>query len=440
MRFTTRPTLRGMHGMVSSTHWLASQSGMAELEAGGNAFDAAVASAFVLHVVEPHMNGPGGEVPAVFARGDDSRPVVLCGQGVAPAGATIEHYRGLGFDLVPGAGPLAATVPGAVDAWLLLLRDHGTRSLRDVLGYAHQYARHGHPLAPAVVDVIRRVAGLFTEHWSTSASLWLPGGTVPEPYAVFRNQAYAQTLERLVTTAESAGGDREAQIDVARETWRTGFVATAVAEFQRTPYRDSSGVDHAGLLTEEDLAGWRACYEQPAMLRFRGYDVAKTGPWGQGPVLLQALAILSGYDDDQLDPGTADGAHLVAEALKLAFADREAWYGDGLDTPLSTLLSPGYAETRRALIGEAASTVLRPGVPDGRQPRLPRYVADADDADAAAPDTTAAGSLGEPTLGRYAEPRGDTCHLDVVDRWGNIISATPSGGWLQSSPTIPELG
>jgi len=430
MRFTTRPTLRGTFGMVSSTHWLASQAGMAELEAGGNAFDAAVAAAFVLHLVEPHMNGPGGEVPAIFARADDPRPVVLCGQGVAPAGATIDHYRDLGMDLVPGAGPLAATIPGAVDAWLLLLRDHGTRRLRDVLSYAIGYARDGHPLAPAVVDVIARVSDLHKTHWPTSAALWQPDGRVPEPHTLIRNPGYAATLERLAASAE-ASGTREAGIDAARQEWRTGFVARAIAEFQRIPYRDSSGRDHPGLLTVDDMAGWQASYESPALGSFRGHTIAKTGPWGQGPVLLQALAILDGYDDARLDQDTADGTHLAVEALKLAFADREAWYGDGLDVPLKTLLSSEYAERRRDLIEERASAGLRPGSPDGQTPRLPAYVKGTPDGDAAA-------ALGEPTMAR--PPGGDTCHIDVVDRHGNIISATPSGGWLQSSPTIPELG
>jgi gamma-glutamyltranspeptidase/glutathione hydrolase len=448
MRFTTRPTLRGTFGMVSSTHWLASQTGMAELEAGGNAFDAVVAAAFVLHVVEPHMNGPGGEVPAVFARADDPRPVVLCGQGVAPADATIDHYRDLGLDLVPGAGPLAATVPGAVDAWLLLLRDHGTRRLGDVLSYAIGYARDGHPLAPAVVDVIARVSDLFTAHWPTSAALWLPGGRVPQPYTLVRNPGYAATLERLAT-AEATAGNREAGIDAARREWRTGFVARAVAEFQRIPYRDSSGRDHPGLVTADDMAGWQASYEPPALGGFRGHTVAKTGPWGQGPVLLQALAILDGYDDARLDPDTADGTHLAVEALKLAFADREAWYGDGPDVvPLEALLSREYAERRRDLIEERASATLRPGSPGDRIPRLPAHVVRAAtgtgeaarQAGTATPDGDAAGALGEPTMARHRPPDGDTCHVDVVDRHGNIISATPSGGWLQSSPAIPELG
>ncbi|HEX6075721.1 MAG TPA: gamma-glutamyltransferase [Micromonosporaceae bacterium] len=436
MRFTTRPTLRGTFGMVSSTHWLASQAGMAELEAGGNAFDAVVAAAFVLHVVEPQMNGPGGEVPAIFARADDPTPVVLCGQGVAPAAATIEHYRGLGLDLVPGAGPLAATVPGAVDAWLLLLRDHGSRSLSDVLSYAIGYARDGHPMAPGVVEVIDRVSGLFTGHWPGSAALWLPGGTVPRPYALFRNPAYAGTLERLVAAAEAAAGTRETRIDAARQAWRTGFVARAITEFQRIPHRDSSGRDHPGLVTPDDMAGWQAGYEQPALGSFRGYTVAKTGPWGQGPVLLQALAILDGYDDAALDPDTAEGVHLVVEALKLAFADREAWYGDSAGVPLPALLSREYAARRRELIGERASASLRPGSPDGRTPKLPEYLTGT----GTVLPTDAAAALGEPTLARHRPPHGDTCHVDVVDRWGNIISATPSGGWLQSSPTIPELG
>src|SRR5205823_21744 len=155
--FTTRPELAGTFGMVASTHWLASAAGMAVLEHGGNAFDAAVAAGFVLQVVEPHLNGPGGEVPAVFATAADPRPRVLCGQGVAPAGATIEHYRAEGLDLIPGTGLLAATVPGAWDGWLTLLRDHGTKSLREVLRYAIGYARNGYPVVNRITDTIGAV-------------------------------------------------------------------------------------------------------------------------------------------------------------------------------------------------------------------------------------------------------------------------------------------
>lgn len=439
--FTTRPTLRGTFGMVSSTHWLASSSAMAVLEGGGNAFDAATAAGFVLHVVEPHLNGPGGEVPAIFARGDDPRPVVLAGQGPAPAGATMAHFESLGLDLVPGAGLLAAAVPAAVDSWLMLLRDHGTWELRDVLRFAIGYARHGHPLVPRAVATIAQVRQLFDDHWPTSAQLWLPGGELPEAGTLFVNRAYAETLERLVTESESTGDSREARIDRARQAWREGFVARAIEAFVQRPQRDSSGRDHAGVLTAADLATFDPGYEDPVTIDFRGTTVAKTRPWGQGPVLLQTLRLLDGYDDALLDPGTAYGVHVIAEAMKLAFADREAWYGDAADVPIGTLLSAEYAARRRALIGDTASREVRPGDPDGRIPRLAAAVAAALTTDR--PDgeaIEAPGLTGEPTVSRLGEQRGDTCHVDVVDRWGNIISATPSGGWLQSSPTIPELG
>lgn len=422
MAFTTRPTLRGTFGMVSSTHWLASQSAMRMLELGGNAFDGAVAAGFVLHVVEPHLNGPGGEVPAIVATSKDPRPRVLCGQGPAPAAATIAHFRDLGLDLIPGAGPLAAAVPGAVDAWLLLLRDHGTMSLREVLEPAIGYAREGHPLVTGAVETIARVRDLFTNHWPTSAELWLP---VPRPHELFRNLAYAETLERLVRAGETAGPGREAQVDRARAEWREGFVAEAVDAFAQLPHRDSSGAAHPGLVTGADLAAFSATWEDPAVLDWNGYTVAKTGPWGQGPALLQALSMLP----PDVDLTSADGIHTMVETLKLVYADREAWYGS--DTPLQTLLSQDYASERMKLLEATASTVLRPGSPDGRTPVLPSV---------AHGNVVLDASTGEPTVAVDGTTRGDTCHVDVVDRWGNLISATPSGGWLQSSPVIPELG
>ncbi|MEV5961316.1 gamma-glutamyltransferase [Kribbella sp. NPDC051952] len=427
MTFTTRPTLRGTFGMVSSTHWLASQSAMRILELDGNAFDAAAAAGFVLHVVEPHLNGPGGEVPGIIATADDPTPRVLSGQGVAPAGATIEHYRSLGLTLVPGSGPLAATVPGAVDAWLLLLRDHGTLPLRVVLEPAIEYARNGHPLVPRVSDTVGTVQQLFEEHWPTSAALWLKDGRPPT--GRFRNEAYAATLEKLVVEAEAAGADREAQIEQARKSWREGFVAEAVDKFSRLPHRDSSGSDHAGLITGQDMASFSASWEDPATFDWNGYTVAKTGPWGQGPGLLQSLAVLAELGDVDLD--SAEGVHTTVEVMKLSYADREAWYGDGADVPLKTLLSPAYAAERAKLVGSEASLELRPGRPDGRKPVLPSIAVGNEPGDA---------TTGEPTVSSAGETRGDTCHVDVIDRWGNIISATPSGGWLQSSPTIPELG
>lgn len=436
MTFTTRPTLEGTFGMVSSTHWIASQSAMRTLEMGGNAFDAAVTAGFVLHVVEPHLNGPGGEVPAIIATAEDPAPRVLCGQGPAPSGATIEHYRSEGLDLIPGSGPLAAAVPGAVDAWLLLLRDKGTRTLDDVLEPAIGYARHGHPLIGRVSSTIETVRELFESDWPTSADLWLRNGRAPEAGSMFANPAYADTLQRLVDEGRTAGGDREAQIDAARRAWSQGFVAEAVDAFSRKAFRDSSGQAHSGLVTGADMAAFAATWEDPTTIEWQGHTVAKTGPWGQGPALLQTLRLLDALGDPAaLDPSSSNGIHAIAEALKLAFADREAWYGDG-DVPLETLLSTEYAVQRAALVGERASTSLRPGSPDGREPAVAAYVQSGADRSAQAGDAT----TGEPTVAPTGVTRGDTCHVDVVDRWGNMVSATPSGGWLQSSPAIPDLG
>ncbi|MFE8948734.1 gamma-glutamyltransferase family protein [Streptomyces sp. NPDC007856] len=440
--FTTRPTLQGTFGMVSSTHWLASQSAMAVLEDGGNAFDAAVAGAFVLHVVEPHLNGPAGEVPVLLApAGGEVR--VLCGQGVAPAGATVAHYRGLGLDLVPGTGPLAAAVPGAFDTWLLLLRDHGTRSLEDVLKYAIGYAEHGHAPVEKLGATVEAVRELFATEWPSSAEVYLPGGRAPRPGELFRNPALAATWKRLL--AETAGsGDREARIDAAREVWRCGFVAEALVRQSRRPTMDTSGARHIGTLTEADLAGWSATYETPVTYDWNGWTVCKAGPWSQGPALLQQLALLP---PELPAYGSAEYVHLLIEGCKLAMADREAWYGDAAEVPVAELLSDGYNAGRRALVGAKASFELRPGSPGGRTPRLPAQAyARVETGEVRGFDPMGAGEPtvaefpGDPQVAADGTTRGDTCHLDVVDRWGNMIAATPSGGWLQSNPVVPELG
>ena len=421
--------------MVASTHWIATAAAQAVLERGGNAFDAATAGAFVLHVVEPHLNGPGGDLVGIFATAaDPSQPLVLMGQGPAPHNATIEHYRAEGLDLVPGAGALAAAIPGAVDAWLLLLRDHGSWELGEVLAFARDYARHGHPLLGRVSTTIAAVSELFETYWPTSAALWMPQGRVPRAGELLVNPAYADTLDRLADAGRHADS-REGRIDAARAEWSTGFVAEAAARFVREKHRHSSGTDHAGVIDEQDFAVFRASYEPAVTLDFRGITVAKSAAWGQGPALLQSLAILDGFDDERLDPSTALGAHTILETQKLSLADREAYYGD-VEVPLQHLLSAGYAEQRRTLITDRASSELRPGsVPGVRAYHPPlRVPSDRNEA-----NDEFVGS-GEPTVSPAGVTAGDTCHIDVVDAWGNMISVTPSGGWLQSSPTIPELG
>ncbi|MEV4574622.1 gamma-glutamyltransferase family protein [Nonomuraea jabiensis] len=439
--FTTRPELTGDFGMVASTHWLASATGMGVLERGGNAFDAAVAAGFVLQVAEPHLNGPGGEVPILLWSEDEQKVSVVCGQGVAPAAATIERYTGLGLDIVPGTGLLAATVPGAFGGWMLMLERWGTWSLADVLAPAIHYAEHGVPVLERIAATIELVEGLFTDDWPTSAATWLPGGRAPAAGSKLANPVLAETYRRVVAEAEAASSTREGQLAAARRAWYEGFVAEAIAEFcAKTAWRDSSGEVHGGLLTGDDLARWSASVEEPLTFDYRGHTVCKTRPWGQGPVFLQQLALLQGFDLDGMEFLGADYVHTVTEVAKLAFADREAWYGD-TDVPVSDLLSESYNAERRRLVGARASFELRPGAPGGRAPRLPDYPAPGTASDA--PGISGARSpqgVGEPTVARDGTVKGDTCHLDVVDRWGNMVSATPSGGWLQSSPTVPELG
>jgi gamma-glutamyltranspeptidase/glutathione hydrolase len=424
--------------MVSSTHWLASQSAQRMLELGGNAFDAAVAGGFVLHVVEPHLNGPGGDMPAIVATAADPAPRVLCGQGPAPAGATPQAFAAMGLDHVPGSGPVAAAVPGAVDAWLLLMRDHGTLPLATVLEPAIGYARSGHPLLARVAATIDRVRDLFQESWTTSADLWLHDGAAPRAGELFCNPRYADVLERLAEAATAAGADVGAQAQAARDAWGRGFVAEAIDGFRTREWRHSSGEVLPGLLTGDDLAAYTATWEQPTLLDWQGVQVAKTGLWGQGPALLQVLSMLDTLGGDALDPASTDGIHAVAETWKLALADREAWFGDRSPVTAEDLLAREYVAARAGLVGERADATLRPGSPGGREPHLAEHVRRlvAGLPTGRSSDVT----TGEPTVSRDGSTQGDTCHIDVVDRWGNMISATPSGGWLQSSPTIPELG
>jgi len=439
-QFTTRPELAGTFGMVASTHWLASSAGMAVLEQGGNAFDAAVAAGLVLQVVEPHLNGPAGEVPVIGFDATAGQPFVLDGQGPAPAAATLAAFGALGLDLVPGTGLLAACVPAAFGTWMLLLERYGTLPLRAVMEYSIGYADHGYPMLPTASAAIAAVAGTFRDHWPGSAEIYLAGG-VPAPGSRFTNRPLAAVYKRILAEAEQAGPGRERQIEAARHAFYEGFVADAIAAYcDSAEVMDVTGRRHRSLLTADDLAAWRASVEAPVTADFRGLTVCKTGPWGQGPVFLQQLGLLDGLGIEDAEPGSATLIHTVTEAAKLAFADREAWYGDPRqsDVPLAGLLSADYAAARRKLVSGTASLDLRPGAPAGTAPRLPDFARAAFD-----PAAPGHAGLGEPTAGAVSAPElgpGDTCHLDVADRFGNLVAATPSGGWLQSSPVIPGLG
>jgi gamma-glutamyltranspeptidase / glutathione hydrolase len=431
--FTTRPEIEGTFGVVTTTHWIATAVGMGILERGGNAFDAGAATAFTLQVVEPHLNGPGGDVPVIVHDVKRGKTEVICGQGVAPAGATIAHYRSEGLDLVPGTGLLAAVVPGTFETWMMLLRDFGTMPLADVLAPAIGYAENGHPLLERAHATIGTVAAMFRDYWPTSAAVYLPHNEVPAAGSLFANEGLAATYRRIVKEAEGVGGDRVAQIERARESWSRGFVAEAIDRFCRTQaVMDTSGERHRGVLTADDMARWTPHIETPLTYNYGRTTVCKTGPWGQGPVTLQQLALLKGFNLDGLDPVGPDFIHLIVEASKLAYADRETFYGDPdfVEVPMATLLSDAYNADRRKLIGETASRELRPGSIEGfgAVVKLRRE-----------PATLAVGA-GEPTVGQMGGMKGDTVHFDIIDQAGNMVSATPSGGWLHSSPVIPELG
>jgi gamma-glutamyltranspeptidase/glutathione hydrolase len=433
--FTTRPEIAGTFGVVASTHWIASQVGMAVLERGGNAFDAAAATAFTLQVAEPHLNGPGGDVPIILHATRTRTQHVICGQGVAPQAATLTRFRELDLDLIPATGVLPAVVPGAFDAWCLLLRDWGTWELADVLGFAIAYASTGIHVVPRISATIESVREMFETEWPTSAAVFLPGGRVPPPGSLFARPALAATYERICR--EAIGDSREARIEAARSAWYGGFVAESVDKFFRsTDVLDVTGRRHRGLLAADDFAGWSATVEDPIAYDYHGHTVLKCGPWCQGPVFLQQLALLRGFDLGAMDPFGNDFVHTVVECAKLAYADREAYYGDPdfVRVPLATLLSEEYNAARRKLVGRNASLELRPGTVSGYSPFVDR------DAAGRAHLLTRTPGAGEPTVARLGVIGADTCHLDVIDRHGNMVSATPSGGWLQSSPVIPEIG
>ena len=363
---------------------------------------------------------------------------VICGQGPAPAGATLKHYKNLGLDLVPGTGLLATVIPGAFDAWMLMLRDHGTLSLAEVFEPALHYASQGIPVLERIQKTISYVQQLFREEWPSSAEVFLPGNEVPEVNQLLCNPVLAKTWSRIIRDSEAVSGSRENQIDQARKTFYQGFVAEAMERFcLNEEVLDNSGRKHKGVLNGQDLAGWEATYEAPLTYHYAGLEIGKCGPWSQGPVQLQTLALLKEMGVADWNPVSTDFVHGVTEALKLAFADREAYYGDPdfVKVPLKQLLSREYNQERSKEISDRASLELRPGKISGFEVRMPEF-----DSSGRGDERFSAMGIGEPTVSKKGETRGDTCHVDVVDRWGNMVSATPSGGWLQSSPVIPELG
>lgn len=426
VNFATRPTVRGYGGAVTAGHYLGAEAGARVLMEGGNAADAACAMGFALQVLEPHMNGPAGEVPILYYEAASDRVHVISGQGTAPAAASIARFESLGIERIPGDGLLAATVPAALDAWCLLLERFGTRSLERVLEPARSLAERGFPMYPFLQNMLGMLEPRFRVEWPSSAEIYLPVRALGERQT---NPAYARLLSELVAAERACGGSREQGIRAVRDHFYQGKAAERIEAFLRTPVRDSTGRRHSGLLCAEDLASYQGSLEEPLGVDYRGAEVFKCPPWSQGLVFLQQLRLLEGFPLADLGHNSAPALHTLLECAKLAFADREANYGDPgfAEVPVAELLSDPYTEKRRALVDpERASGELRPGL--GALPRGWPLVA-GDNLPPAEPQALAA-----------SPGKGDTTHLDAADRFGNLVACTPSGAWISSSPVIPELG
>jgi gamma-glutamyltranspeptidase/glutathione hydrolase len=439
MAFTTRPVIAGRRGMVTSGHYLATVAGFRILEQGGNAIDAAAATCFCLNLLEPQSNGIGGEVPTLVYAARERKVFAICGLGWSPRAFTLDWCREHGIDLIPGDGHLPACVPAVVDTWAAALARFGTCSFAQVLAPAIELAEEGFAVYEGMRSAIEANREKFLTRYPSTAALYCPGGLVPETGELWRNPDWAKTLRVLCRAeADAAHRGRVAGIEAARDAFYRGEIAERIVRFMREhPVEDASGSAHAGLLAYEDLAEWRATVEEPVRGSFRGLDVHKCPPWTQGPVFLQQLGILDGYDLARLGRTSAEYLHVLIESAKLAFADREAYYGDPRfdDVPLDVLLSPAYAAARRGVIGQEASRQLVPGdVGRGR----PDYVGFDVVADNRAALRVAGRSITDLGLGHAHV--GDTTHLDAVDREGNMVAATPSGGWLADSPVIEGLG
>ncbi|MBM3458381.1 MAG: gamma-glutamyltransferase family protein [Armatimonadetes bacterium] len=417
--FTTRPVIAGRRGVVTAGHYLAATAGMQILQAGGNAIDAGVAMGFCLAVLEPHLNGIAGESPMLIHHAASGRTVAVSGQGTAPAAATIQWFQDQGIPLIPGDGLLPATVPSQVDNWLTALGGFGTLPLEPVLRPAIELAELGFPMYHGLRRCIVANEQRYREEWPGSAAVYLPDGRIPDWGDNFRNPEWAATFQGLIRAEKDAAPrGRAAGLEAARRAFYEGPVAERIAEFARdSRFRDATGRSHGGLLAYDDLVNFAARIEDAPSVNYRGLDVYKCGPWCQGPVFLQQLTLLEGYDLREMGHNSPDYVHTWVECAKLAFADREFYYGDPafVNVPMDRLLSKEYAAQRRGLVDpEQASLRLRPGDAGERPLKL--------------------------ILGDERAYAGDTTHLDAVDAQGNMIAATPSGGWIPSSPVIPGLG
>jgi len=437
--FTTRPVIMGRHGVVTSGHYLATAAGFRIMEQGGNAIDAAAAMCFCLNLLEPHQCGLGGEVPTLIYSAAEAKTFAVSGVGWTPAAFTIDWCREKGIDLIPGDGYLPACVPAVVDTWALAVARFGTMTLSQVVQPAIELAEEGYPVYRVLHEHLSANRELYTSRYATTGDVYCPGGRVPDVGELLRNPEFASVLRELSKAEKDARGrGRIAAIEAARDRFYGGEIAARMVDFMRANgVIDASGSAHSGLLSYDDIAEWRATVEEPISYTYRGLDVHKCPTWTQGPVFVQQLAILGGYDLKAMGHNSAEYLHTWIECAKLAFADREAYYGDPRfdDVPFDVLLSHDYNEGRRGMIEAAASREMRPGDVGTGVPDYLSFDVRGDNRRALGWDDRQPDDVG-PTRAHL----GDTTQLDAVDRFGNMVAATPSGGWIGSSPVVPGLG
>lgn len=436
-RVNDRPMVMGTRGAVTAGHWLATAAGQRIAMAGGNAVDAAAAACFCINVLEQHQAATGGECPVLIYSAREKKVFAVSGVGFSPKAFTIDSCRQRGIELIPGDGLLPACVPAVVGTWTAALERFGTMSLAQVIAPAIELAERGFPMYGELRAAVEANAEKFRRAYPGTAAIYLPDGQAPAVGTLVRNPELADTFKALCRAeAGAAHRGRAAGLRAARDTFYAGPIAERIAEFAAgTEVEDATGRANRGLLSFEDMAAWEATIEEPLRLEYRGVEVYKCPSWTQGPVMLQQLALLRGLDLKGMGLHSAEYIHTVLECAKLAFADREAYYGDPSadDVPMDVLLSEGYNAGRRGLVGAASSMELRAGDAGAGVPAWATFDVRGDNRRGMG----LGGDGGETTRGGFAN---DTSHLDVIDAEGNMVSATPSGGWIPSSPVIPGLG
>ncbi len=422
-RLSHRPLIRGTTGMVSSGHHLATQAGVRVLEQGGNAIDAGVAAGICLGVLQPDMVNFAGVAPIMVYLSDPREIKTISGLGPWPKAASVQYFK----DRFEGKIPIGihrTVVPAAPDAWIRALRLYGTMSFEEVTRDAISLAEYGFPMYPFLSNNLKAEADNY-KRWPSSAQIYLPKGRPPEPGEVFVQKDLAETMKKMVRAEQRKKfSGRDQALQAARDEFYRGEIAEAIVDFQKK---------NDGLLRREDLESFESRVETPVKTAYKEYEIHSCGPWCQGPVLLQALNLLEGFDLQALGHNSAAYIHLISEALKIAFSDREEFYGDPdfVDVPIAGLLSKDYAERRRGLVNRdgAWKEMPPPGDPwEWQNAGRTRSKKGRDRGEASASIKS-----------ERDEGSWDTSYVCVVDRYGNAFSATPSDA-SNTTPVTPQTG